>query len=207
MATAKAPPSSSWTGLHETCPAAAVSVYYFGSGGSVLAADEELIARFQGSDESAFDELAKRYAAQGLRLARSYLGSDADAEDVVQEALVAFWRVLRRWRPGASPGTWFYRTVVNLSRSTLRARRRWRAVPISDELAAPPSADKPGATAGAVESALQSLTERERAVLSLKFDSGLSSEEMGRVLGISASTVRVHLSRALRALREKLRPG
>ncbi len=182
-------------------------VYYHRSGERILATDEELIAGFQSGDEEAFDELARRYAARGLRLARSYLGSQADAEDVIQEALVASWRVLRKWRPVARFGTWFYRTVVNLSRSALRARRRGRAVPIPDELAAPSSGDEPDATAGAVESALQSLTERERAALSLKFDSGLSSVEIGRILGISASTVRVHLSRALRVLKEKLRRG
>jgi RNA polymerase sigma-70 factor (ECF subfamily) len=175
---------------------------------SPAAADEDLIGAFQGGDGSAFDLLAAKYSAKGLRLARSYLGGDEEAEDVVQEALVASWRVLRDWRPEAQFGTWFYRTVVNLSLSALRDRRRRRAEPLANGLqAAAAESDAAEDAPAALAKALESLTERERAVLSLKFDSGLSSEEIGRVLGISPSTVRVHVSKALHTLRSRLRKG
>ena len=75
-------------------------------------------------DQAAFRLLAQRYTGRAVRLARRTTGSDADAEEIVQEALLRVWTNAPRWRPTAAFRTWFYRLVFNLS---LNRRRRLSA--------------------------------------------------------------------------------
>src|SRR6266481_183164 len=86
------------------------------------ASDEDLMRRVAGGDERAFRLLARRYAARAVALARRVTGNDADAEEVVQEALLRVWTNAPRWRPLAAFRTWFYRIVLNLCLS--RQRRK-----------------------------------------------------------------------------------
>jgi len=90
--------------------------------------DHDLMARVARGDERAFRVLARRHAAGALRLARRILGSEALAEEIVQEALWRVWRAAPRWRPDAAFRTWFYRVVTNLC---LNAKRRPAELPLS----------------------------------------------------------------------------
>src|ERR1700738_2868332 len=92
------------------------------------ASDEELMLRIATGDEPAFRVLARRYAPLALRLARRVMGSSADAEEIVQEALLRLWVNAPRWRPVASFRTWFYRVVINLC---LNRKRRAPILPIA----------------------------------------------------------------------------
>src|SRR3954470_9701916 len=91
--------------------------------------DHDLMARVARGDEAAFRLLARRHAADALRLARRILGNEALAEEIVQDALVRVWRAAPRWRPDAAFRTWLYRIVTNLC---LNARRRPADLPLSD---------------------------------------------------------------------------
>src|SRR3954470_7353737 len=85
------------------------------------ASDEQLMARVADGDRGAFHRLAGRHLQRGLALARRLTGSGADAEEIVQEALLRVWVNAPRWRPTAAFRTWFYRVVLNLC---LNRRRR-----------------------------------------------------------------------------------
>src|SRR5436853_5567398 len=85
------------------------------------ASDEDLMARIAGGDETAFRLLSRRHLSRALALARRVTGNAADAEEIVQEALLRVWTNAPRWRPTALFKTWFYRVVVNLC---LNRRRR-----------------------------------------------------------------------------------
>src|SRR5215813_6416881 len=91
------------------------------------ASDEQLMAQVARGDEAAFRALSHRYAAHAIALARRITGNDADAEEVVQEALLRVWVNAPRWRPAAAFRTWFYRVVVNLC---LNRRRRAPFLPL-----------------------------------------------------------------------------
>jgi RNA polymerase sigma-70 factor (ECF subfamily) len=171
------------------------------------ASDEDLMARIAGGDEPAFRLLARRYATRAVGLARRITGNDADAEEVVQEALLRVWINAPRWRPLAAFRTWFYRVVLNLC---LSRRRRAPFVPL--EAAgdpADPSADVAAAaerdeTERRIAAAIGDLPDRQRAAIVLTYHEGLSNAETAAILETSVSSVEALLVRAKRTLREKL---
>jgi RNA polymerase sigma-70 factor, ECF subfamily len=171
------------------------------------ASDEELMLRIAKGDAGAFRLLVPRYAARAIRLARSIARSEAEAEEIVQEAYLRVWLNAPRWRPQAAFRTWFYRIVFNLA---LNQRRRVPFLPL--EQAGDPA--DPAADAGErmerdererlLAAAIAALPERQRAALELTYREELSNAEAATVLGTSASGIESLLVRAKRALREKL---
>ncbi len=124
--------------------------------------------------------------------ARSVLGSDLDAEDMAQEALINVYRRRGRIDPRRSPRSYTYRVTYRLCLSRLRrtARRNNLArlfFPLVSAEAAPPSAP--------LDAWFKSLPERQRAIAHLFFAEDRTAEEIASFLKISASTVRVQLTR------------
>jgi RNA polymerase sigma-70 factor, ECF subfamily len=173
------------------------------------ASDEDLMLRIATGDEPAFRVLARRYAPLALRLARRVMGSSADAEEIVQEALLRLWVNAPRWRPVASFRTWFYRVVINLC---LNRKRRAPFLPLED--VSDPADPTPDAAAGmerreidrALATAIAELPERQRAAIALTYHEGLSNAETAAALGTSVSAVETLLVRAKRTLRQRLSP-
>ncbi len=86
--------------------------------------DAELVERLREGDADATETLIDTYGAQAHRLAVHITGSEADAEEVVQDAL---WTVVRRvemFRGDAALGTWIYRITANAAYEKLRRRGR-----------------------------------------------------------------------------------
>jgi RNA polymerase sigma-70 factor (ECF subfamily) len=125
-----------------------------------------------------------------------------EAEEIMQDAFLRLWE---RWPSVAAmhdPTGYLYRTAMNVFRSRRRRaavalRRAARLLPLDDELAAVESRE-------AVVRALAPLTPRQRAAVVLMDVLGQTSEEAGRSLGISASTVRVLAARGRAVLKEKM---
>ena len=169
--------------------------------------DEALMLRIARGDERAFRALAPRYAARAASLARRISGSEADAEDIVQEALLRVWINAPRWRPEAAFRTWFYRIVFNL------ALNRKRRAPFAPLEAAGDPAD-PAIRADAallraeedrrIADAIAALPARQRSAIALTYNDELSNAEAANVLGTSVSAFETLLVRARRTLRVKL---
>ena len=96
------------------------------TGGESMA-DGELVLRFQGGEESAFDGLVRRYMKDAYAFCLRLTGNAAEAEDLSQEGFVAAYRALRDFRGEASFRSWLYRILVNRHRDRLRSRRREEA--------------------------------------------------------------------------------
>jgi len=126
-----------------------------------------------------------------------------EAEELTQDAFV---RVLERWhRVGAmdDPRGYLYRTAMNAVRSRYRrsllaARRALGVAPFDDAIAAVDDRD-------ATMRALADLSPQQRAAVVLVDLLDFSSEDAARFLGIRASTVRMHASRAHKALKGTMR--
>ena len=84
--------------------------------------DANLVARVLDGDKSAFGELIDRHRAGAVAFARR-LVARADAEDVVQDALIAAFLALRNLRAPARFKAWLLGIVINLCRTRLRLRR------------------------------------------------------------------------------------
>ena len=169
--------------------------------------DEELMARVGAGSEPAFRELAARHVAPMLRLARRFLRNGADAEDVVQDALMRIWAQAPRWRPEAALRTWLYRVVVNLC---IDRDRRVSPASLDDVPDPADPAPDPQArmeeiqTASAVTEALAELPARQRAAVTLTYYEGFSDAEAAAILATSAGSVESLLVRARRTLRDRL---
>ena len=123
----------------------------------------------------------------------------ADAEDLMQEALLRVWERWDRVRTLEDPTGYLYRTAMNLHRKRLRRaavaiRHAIRPRPARDPLDEVESRDE-------VLRALATLTPRQRMSLVLLDLLDYSSEEAGRLMGVSATTVRVLASQGRAALR------
>ena len=164
-----------------------------------------------------FAELVARQQRRALRIAYHYLRDVHDADEAVQDAFVKVFMHITSYREHLPFEVWFTRILVNgcLDVRKARGRRlRW-ALPIavSAELPAidPPSGEPtPEDTLVASErareitSAVDRLPDRQRAVFTLSQIAEQSTAEIGRALGLSEATVRVHLFRAVRKLRKLL---
>lgn len=175
--------------------------------------DEELVARCRDNDVRAFDELLTRHERKVLRVLGLMGIPHADREDVAQEVFIRVFRHLSGYRRGRSFSGWLYRITVNAAhdyrtKTALRGRREtaW------DEAGEDSPDRRPGPAdllserekRGKLEQAIESLSDRERAVFVLCELEGLSSREVARALGITAITVRRHLGRARRRLQTLL---
>ncbi len=137
------------------------------------------------------------------RTARLLTGDWALAEDLVQTALARSWPRWERIRRRDDPEIYVRRVLVNTWASW--SRRKWRGEHASQAL---PDRPAPGDVAAevavrmSVDSALGSLTSRERAVLVLRVFDDLSEAQVAQVLGCPVGTVKSTMARATARLRD-----
>ena len=134
---------------------------------------------------------------------------DLDAEEAVQEALLAIHLKRHTWRTGEPFTPWVAAIARNKLIDQLRRRRRRAEVPLDDfleeEFGSAP-AEEPG-TGLDVERVLGSLSERQRGIVRLVAIAGPSARDAAGQLGMSEGALRVALHRCLRGLATKLREG
>jgi RNA polymerase sigma-70 factor (ECF subfamily) len=174
--------------------------------------DSALVSRIRAGERDAFAVLVRRHGAVARRTA-VLLGAGADADDVVQEALVKAYRALGGFRDGAAFRPWLLRIVANETRNAQRSGRRRADRERSP--AAVPDALLPGAEV-AVDPAeravagerldrlwrqVRALPEPYRRILVCRFLLDLDEAETAQVLGVSKGTVKSRTHRALRKLR------
>jgi RNA polymerase sigma-70 factor (sigma-E family) len=136
-----------------------------------------------------------------LRIVLLSVGDRQLAEDLVAEAFTKAWMSWRKVRGHPAPRAWVVRTALNTHVSWWRRRRREVALTIHDEPA--PAEPSPGLD-DAMATALRALPARQREVIVLRVFFDLDTEATAALLGISASTVGVHLHRAIAALRTQI---
>jgi RNA polymerase sigma factor (sigma-70 family) len=138
-----------------------------------------------------------------LRAVTAVVGSPQLAEDQVAEA---FARAFASWRKVGrhpAPRAWVVRTALNTGASWWR--RRSRELPLADHDVTAPGEPGDGVSA-AMLTALRRLPARQREVIALRVFLDLDIETIARQLGIAPATARVHLARAVAALRHHLVP-
>lgn len=186
------------------------------------ASDVTLVAGLRAGDGAAFESLLRMYGARLLRLARRFLGSEEDARDALQDAMLSVFRSIGSFESGSRLSTWLHRIVVNACLMKLRTRRRrHEEIDIEDYL---PRFQEDGHqlepsqpwTESAedmlereelrelVRASIAKLPENYRIVLHLRDIEEMSTEETAEILGITANAVKIRLHRARQALRALL---
>jgi len=188
--------------------------------------DRELVEKAQKGDGAAFAMLVERHQRQVYRLALRMTGSEADAQEILQEAFLNAYQKLPLFRGEAQFSSWLYRIAANSALMRLRRKRR-----APDALA-----DQPLELAGprfsaeghleptsvgdwsqradekmmstelgtAIDKAVKELPDDYRTVFLLKDVDGLSNDDIAHALELSVPAVKSRLHRARLALREKL---
>jgi RNA polymerase sigma factor (sigma-70 family) len=155
-----------------------------------------------------FADLYRSHWRPLLRVAQGLVDDVGCAEDVVQEAFAALYHKRLTLQDPAAAARYLRVCVINGARSVLRWRRTVRAhLAIVRSTDHEPGADQAAllsAEHSAVRETLSALPLRQREVLTLRFLSDLSDEEIARTTGMSAVSVRAAASRGLAALRASI---
>jgi len=191
---------------------------------SPLIADEDLkyVVLCQKGDVEAFSELAERHQKKMLNIAYRMLGDYDDACDVTQEAFIAAYKAINKFKGEAKFSTWLYRIVINYAKNHLKKRksietREGVSIDDSEKIKEKKilfSSQVMGENAGAqmekreremqVQKCISTLDEEFKEVLVLRDIQGFSYEEICAILKIPDGTVKSRLSRARGALKDCL---
>jgi RNA polymerase sigma-70 factor (ECF subfamily) len=173
--------------------------------------DQALVARFVAGDQAAFDALVRRYQRPIYWLARRYVGSDADAKDVTQRALLQAFLRLGGLRDQESFRAWLYKVAVNLALNVVRDRKPEVAVE-GEPVAADTEATAGGPAARLIEdeaqrrlrAAVAELPPQQRLVVELRVFDELPFREVAAVAECSEESARVNFHHALKRLRQRM---
>jgi RNA polymerase sigma-70 factor (ECF subfamily) len=170
--------------------------------------DAYLVSRARDGYLDAYELLVQRHSAMAYRVALRLCGNHHDAQDIAQEALVAGWENLSRFRGDASFSTWLYQIVTRralnkLSRSRV-ADQADLLEDVADPVAGPAAQAERNLAVDAVTAALAALPFPQRTVMVLHHFEGLSYAEVAKVTGSTVLAVRSHLFRARRTLGKSL---
>lgn len=188
-----------------------------------VAFDQELVNRFKGGDQSAFDEMVSRYWDRIYGMVNQLLRNSQDAEEVTQDAFIRAHRGLANFRGDSAFSTWLYQIATNLARNRYWywwRRKRDKSVSFD----APISADNATTLADLIPAevetpdditvtqefitriaqGMEKLSTKHREILTLRNIKNLSYEEIADILSISVGTVKSRIARARESLRAKL---
>ena len=161
-------------------------------------------------DRSTFGELVERYQKRVYQVALSILSDKDEALDITQEVFIKAFRSYKHFRFDASPETWLIRITINKVRDHLRKERLRRLLfikpgtisdnqlnTIADGNQSPQEMLKQKQLRASVRAFQRGLKGREREVFALRFGNRCTIKEISAVTGISQSSVKTYLYRAL----------
>ena len=178
------------------------------------ATDSDLVRETLAGSQTSFQLLVERYQGRLFSLARHYVRSAVEVEDLVQEAFLKAFRRLESFDHRASFYTWLYRIAVNtiLDHQRRQGRSPVQAVEDPELVESPRPVEAPAPDAGLereeiariTAEILEELPEIFRTVLVLREFEDLSYQEIADTLGISIGTVESRLFRARARFKERL---
>jgi RNA polymerase sigma-70 factor (ECF subfamily) len=181
--------------------------------------DEELVARTQAGDPSAFDDLVRKFTPRLYGLVYNMTSNHEDTNDLLQEVFAKAYRSIKGFQGKSSFYTWIHTIAVNRTLNFLKKRGRRHAVSLDDmdrSIETDPEFIELTATSDPVREAglrelqkrlnesLLKLSPKHRAVVTMFDIQGMPHAEIAKILGISEGTVRSRLFYAHRELQNYL---
>lgn len=178
------------------------------------AADTLLIRRCLKGNVDSYGLLVDRYGDRIINLAYMMIGNRHDAEDLAQEAFVRAYRALARFQMRAKFSSWLYQITLNLCKDYLKSRSRQARHIEEEHLSVIEGGDTDVAAAPIMDAELSEMMAQAvtklpflyRQAFILRHLHGTDYEEIARISGVPADTVRVRAYRAREMLREILAP-
>lgn len=184
-------------------------------------ADEaRLIREIRGGRTELFEHFVRRYQKKMTRIAYRFLRDAGEADCAAQESFLRAYQSLDDFREGSTFETWLTRICINWCKDRLKRRRLvvffYQAPPRDDadeggpdDLApAPDPSPERRAVAREIRErlsrALDSLSPRQRAIFAMKHFEEMSIPDIATLTGLDSGTIKSHLFRAARKIRERL---
>ncbi len=173
--------------------------------------DRDLLRRLATGDDAAYAAVFRTWYAPLVRFTDALLRQRDEAEEVAQEVMLELWQRRTGIDPDRPVQGWLFRAARNRALNVLRHRKVVEATaPTVTALASAPSPADEGANAhemqAALHEALATLPPRCREVFTLSRTHGLRNAEIAARLGVTVKAVEGQMARALRTMREHLRP-
>ncbi len=185
--------------------------------GPVEFKDDQLVGLAKSGDRKAFEMLVERYKQKAYQIAFHHIRDREEAKDLSQEAFLRAFTQLKRFDLRSSFYTWFYRILVNLCIDHQRRSRRFIWQPLEEkenqEGGNPMTGENPTSPdqylsaeemSRRVAVTLKELPPNQRTAFILRNHEGLSIQEIAEVMKSAEGTIKVHLHRAVMALRRDL---
>jgi RNA polymerase sigma-70 factor (ECF subfamily) len=173
--------------------------------------DTTLLLEAGRGDRRAFGALVEMHQQAVIGFIHRFLGiaDRATAEDIAQEVFLAAWKAAPRFEPRASVRTWLLRITTNTCLNHARRNRRRPATALTAEIESDLTTghDDPGAAihrderSERMQSAIASLSPKQRAAILLRHAHGLSCAEIARVMETNVGVVKSLLFRGHERLR------
>lgn len=178
----------------------------------VKPADEDLARQALDGDLEAFNSLIDRHSHALYYVVRRLCSDRAEAEAITQEAFLRAWSRLGQWQPERPFWPWLVQIGVNAARDALRKSRPLDFTDLPVDPAESLADEDPGPEAlleradalAALNAAVERLPQAYRLVLALRFQAGMTYDDMAAALAMPVNTVRTHLRRAKKHLRRML---
>ena len=173
------------------------------------------MAAYVSGDRRAFEQLFARLAPRLHRFFRRSFGTEATADDLLQQTFLKLHRARDTYDPSMRVAPWAFAIASRVRLDEFRRRKRLaedgdeEALARADEARAldPPSdGGLDGDTADAVRRAVDALPESQRVVIHLNRFEGMTFAEIARVLGTTEGAVKLRAFRAYATLRQALAP-
>ena len=184
-----------------------------------MGADQSIEARAIDGDRSAFTALMTSTKADLYRFIRRYVGDEAEAYDVLQEAYASAWLAMRRYDPARPFDVWLRAIALNKCRDWSRRRAVRRAVrgvmgldapeaaAVGDDMPSPETRLDNQHRAAALQRALADLPDGLKGPLLLAALEGRSHAEIATILRITPKAVETRIARARKKLAQRLSWG
>src|SRR3954470_23313997 len=168
-------------------------------------ADEDIVERVVAGEVELFELIMRRYNQRLFRIARSILGDEAEAEDVVQEAYVRAFKNLRQYQARARFATWLTKIAVYEASARRRKRRGLQLIESDESESSFMVQSNPDGVVeavsqkelnGVLKAAIEALPVELRVVFTMREVEQLSTDETAECLELTPSNVKVRLHRA-----------
>ena len=172
--------------------------------------DQLLVSQIVAGQKDLFRLLVRRYERVIYGMGLSFFRNSEDASDFTQEVFLKAYRSLSRFEGRSRFSTWLYRIAYNTAINGVRRRKEYRSLAEEEANALTNGGDNPeramlrNAAREAIQKALEELPERYRICVDLAFFYDRSYQEIEAITGFPVNTIKSHVFRAKKLLREKL---
>lgn len=170
--------------------------------------DNQLVQEIKAGNQEAFAILVKKHASKFYAVAFRILGSQTDAEDIVQDLFLKLWKTPDIWQEGrgAQFSTWFYRIITNKCIDFQRKKKPDQLLEgydLVDNSNLEEDLDKIERKK-MIEKMIKELPERQRIAINLCFYEGFSNKEAAEIMQLNIKALESLLMRAKKTLKTKV---